>query len=286
MGAILHAVSVPPNGGDTLFADMAAVYDGLDAELRARADALMAVHDFARAFGLDLTDDASAEMRRTYPPARHPVIRTHPETGRRLVYVNRFFVDSHRRARRGRHRRTDRRAVRPGRRARVPVSVPVAGPLGRVLGQPGGAALRLLRLLARRAHHGTCLDRRRCATLIGPAARPPAARAPGRLPGAPGAHLRRHISIWTSGRHRNGPRTPVPPRDGLRARSSCIQVTGRVDLESRTMRGTSRKSVRQYRGRTWRSRPAGNLRCWPRRRSRPVGRTRPRCAGTGRGSST
>ena len=93
MGAILHAVSVPPNGGDTLFADMAAVYDGLDAELRERADPLVAVHDFARAFGHDLDAGAKAEMRRTYPPARHPVIRTHPETGRRLVYVNRFFVD-------------------------------------------------------------------------------------------------------------------------------------------------------------------------------------------------
>ncbi len=92
MGAILHAVSVPPTGGDTLFADMAAVYDGLSDELRERADQLVAVHDFSRAFGGDLEDAAKLEMRQQYPPVRHPVIRTHPETGRRLVYVNRFFV--------------------------------------------------------------------------------------------------------------------------------------------------------------------------------------------------
>ncbi len=93
MGAILHAVSVPPSGGDTLFADMAAIYDGLPDDLRTRVDDLVAVHDFVRAFGHNVDADARNDMRRQYPPVRHPVIRTHPETGRRLVYVNRFFVD-------------------------------------------------------------------------------------------------------------------------------------------------------------------------------------------------
>lgn len=93
MGAILHAISVPQSGGDTLFADMAAIYDGLSQDLRTRVDGLTAVHDFVRAFGHTLDEDARADMRRQYPPVRHPVIRTHPETGRRLVYVNRFFVD-------------------------------------------------------------------------------------------------------------------------------------------------------------------------------------------------
>lgn len=88
------SISVPPTGGDTLFADMAAIYDGLSDELRARVDPLVAVHDFARAFGHNVDSDAREEMRQTYPTVRHPVIRTHPETGRRLVYVNRFFVDS------------------------------------------------------------------------------------------------------------------------------------------------------------------------------------------------
>lgn len=74
-------------------ARLAAIYDGLPDDLRQQVDPLVAVHDFVRAFGHDLDADARAEMRRQYPPVRHPVIRTHPETGRRLVYVNRFFVD-------------------------------------------------------------------------------------------------------------------------------------------------------------------------------------------------
>lgn len=93
MGAMLHAISVPPTGGDTLFADMAAIYDGLSDEARERVDPLIAVHDFTRAFGHTVAKDARDEMRRKYPQVRHPVIRTHPETARRLVYVNRFFVE-------------------------------------------------------------------------------------------------------------------------------------------------------------------------------------------------
>ncbi|MEZ5374801.1 MAG: TauD/TfdA family dioxygenase [Microthrixaceae bacterium] len=94
MGAVLHAVSVPPTGGDTLFCDMAAVYDGLPRETKERIDDLVAVHDYARAFGHNLDAEAKAEMREQYPVVEHPVVRTHPETGRRLLYVNRFFVDS------------------------------------------------------------------------------------------------------------------------------------------------------------------------------------------------
>ncbi|MCU1393937.1 MAG: taurine dioxygenase TauD-like protein [Ilumatobacteraceae bacterium] len=92
MGAILRAVSVPPSGGDTLFADMAALYDGLPQELRDEVDGLVAVHDFTNSFGKGLDAAALAEMQRRYPKVEHPVIRTHPETGRRLMYVNRFFV--------------------------------------------------------------------------------------------------------------------------------------------------------------------------------------------------
>ncbi|MCU1351956.1 MAG: taurine dioxygenase TauD-like protein [Acidimicrobiales bacterium] len=93
LGAVLRAISVPPTGGDTLFADMAAVYDGLPDDLRAEADEAVAIHDFAQVFGHGLTPEALAEMHEQHPPVEHPVVRTHPETGRRLVYVNRFFVN-------------------------------------------------------------------------------------------------------------------------------------------------------------------------------------------------
>jgi taurine dioxygenase len=93
MGAVLHAVEIPPVGGDTLFADMCAAYDGLDGELRAGIDGLRAVHDYSKVFGHAVEAEAREAMRARYPPVEHPVARVHPVTGRRLVYVNRFFTD-------------------------------------------------------------------------------------------------------------------------------------------------------------------------------------------------
>jgi taurine dioxygenase len=93
MGAVLHAVEVPPSGGDTLFADMYAAYDGLDEDLKARVDGMSAVHDFMLAFARQVKPEDREATRAQYPPATHPVIRTHGETGRKLVYVNRGFTD-------------------------------------------------------------------------------------------------------------------------------------------------------------------------------------------------
>jgi len=94
MGAVLHAIEVPPVGGDTLFSDMAAAYDGLSDELKERVEGLVARHDFMKAFGHDLPDDRRAEMRERYPVAEHPVVITHEVTGQKLLYVNRIFTDS------------------------------------------------------------------------------------------------------------------------------------------------------------------------------------------------
>jgi taurine dioxygenase len=93
LGAVLHALEVPPVGGDTLFADMYAAYEGLDPEVRERIDGLTAIHDYVQVFGHGVAEADRQRMRAQYPPARHPVVRTHPGTGRKLVYVNRFFVD-------------------------------------------------------------------------------------------------------------------------------------------------------------------------------------------------
>jgi len=92
MGAILHAIKVPATGGDTLFSDVGAAYDGLGDELRSRVDGMFAIHDFMLAFGLQVSADQRAAMRSKYPLVRHPVIHTHPETGRKVIYVNRFFT--------------------------------------------------------------------------------------------------------------------------------------------------------------------------------------------------
>ena len=93
MGAILHAIQVPAVGGDTLWADMYAAYEGLGDDLRARADGLDAVHDFMRSFGRSVPADQQAAMRERFPMVVHPVVCTHAETGRRHLYGNRNFVD-------------------------------------------------------------------------------------------------------------------------------------------------------------------------------------------------
>jgi taurine dioxygenase len=92
MAAVLHAVAVPPSGGDTLFADMYAAYDGLDVETKARIDGLFAVHDHVSSFGHQVPPEQRDEIRAKFPPVEHPVVRTHPETDRKLLYVNRFFT--------------------------------------------------------------------------------------------------------------------------------------------------------------------------------------------------
>jgi taurine dioxygenase len=92
MAAVLHAVAVPPSGGDTLFADMYAAYEGLDVDLRARIDGLVAVHDHVSSFGHQVPPEQREEIRAEFPPVEHPVVRTHAETGRKLLYVNRFFT--------------------------------------------------------------------------------------------------------------------------------------------------------------------------------------------------
>lgn len=91
-GAVLRAVEVPAVGGDTLWADGAAAYDGLPADVRDRIDALAAEHDWRQTFGLGMDPDLVAELAPVFPPSRHPVVRVHPETGRPTLFVNNIFT--------------------------------------------------------------------------------------------------------------------------------------------------------------------------------------------------
>jgi taurine dioxygenase len=92
LGSILRSVEVPPIGGDTLWADMGAAYDLLDDTFRSRIDDLVAFHDFTRAFGRRQPPEVQERMRAKHPTVEHPVVRTHPETGRRTIYVNGSFT--------------------------------------------------------------------------------------------------------------------------------------------------------------------------------------------------
>jgi taurine dioxygenase len=92
LGSMLRAIELPANGGDTLFANMELAYENLDESTRQRIDGLTAVHDFSKVFGGRQSPEKLAEMHETYPPAEHPVVRTHPVTGRRSLYVNAAFT--------------------------------------------------------------------------------------------------------------------------------------------------------------------------------------------------
>ncbi|MEZ5145165.1 MAG: TauD/TfdA family dioxygenase [Acidimicrobiales bacterium] len=92
LGAVLRAVEVPDVGGDTLFADMAAAYQGLDDRVRRRIEGMVAVHDFTLSFGQALSAEDRAAALEQHPPVEHPVVRTHPETGESILYVNAIFT--------------------------------------------------------------------------------------------------------------------------------------------------------------------------------------------------
>ncbi|WP_156688342.1 TauD/TfdA dioxygenase family protein [Mycobacterium sp. Marseille-P9652] len=88
LGSILRARVVPETGGDTLFADMCLAYDRLSEGWKRHVEGLTAEHSIAHSLGVYIDDDTMRAMLKQFPPQTHPVIRTHPETGRKLIYVN------------------------------------------------------------------------------------------------------------------------------------------------------------------------------------------------------
>ena len=91
MGSILRLHTVPETGGDTLFASMYAAYDALSDRLKAYLDGVIAIHDggpnYRHRSAVDGRDD-----KRVFPRAEHPVIRTHPVTGKKAIFVNPVFT--------------------------------------------------------------------------------------------------------------------------------------------------------------------------------------------------
>ncbi|MEU7581287.1 TauD/TfdA family dioxygenase [Streptomyces sp. NPDC041068] len=92
LGAVLQLREVPPFGGDTLWADMAAAYDNLSDAVKERIDGARAVHDFIPGFARFYGPELLAPHQDRFPPVTHPVVRTHPETGRRMLFVNTSFT--------------------------------------------------------------------------------------------------------------------------------------------------------------------------------------------------
>lgn len=86
---VFRVVALPPVGGDTVFASTEAAYERLSAPLQRLCDTLHAVHDESR---LQYPDDANAEERRKRVPALHPVVRVHPVSGRKSLFVNPMYT--------------------------------------------------------------------------------------------------------------------------------------------------------------------------------------------------
>jgi taurine dioxygenase len=92
MGSMLLSKEVPPHGGDTLFASQYAAYDALSPTMQRLLDGLVGIASSAKADVSKtredrIKSDGSAEAKKEYR-AEHPVVRTHPETGRKALYVN------------------------------------------------------------------------------------------------------------------------------------------------------------------------------------------------------
>src|SRR5262252_2795109 len=89
MGSILRAVQLPSAGGDTCFSNMYAAYEALSPTVRSLVDELRAVHDITKPMRKALTGGHTtldlSEMQQRWPPIEHPVVVTHPETGRRAL---------------------------------------------------------------------------------------------------------------------------------------------------------------------------------------------------------
>ncbi|KOG65105.1 taurine dioxygenase [Streptomyces griseoflavus] len=92
LGAVLQLREVPASGGDTMWADMAAAYDNLPQDVKDRIDGATAVHDFLPGFARFYSVERLAPFQEQFPPVEHPVVRRHPETGRRMLFVNTSFT--------------------------------------------------------------------------------------------------------------------------------------------------------------------------------------------------
>jgi taurine dioxygenase len=97
MAAMLHALAIPPEGGNTVFASMYAAYDTLPADLKAQLAGRLAMNSYEPGYGasnvkarIELGAAASSATTRAYA---HPVFRTHPATGKKSIYVNRLMTE-------------------------------------------------------------------------------------------------------------------------------------------------------------------------------------------------
>ena len=90
LGSVLRCLACPPVGGDTMWANMVEAYKHLPDEIKAKIEGLRARHSIEATFGAAMPIERRLALKAQYPDAEHPVVRTHPETGEKVLFVNSF----------------------------------------------------------------------------------------------------------------------------------------------------------------------------------------------------
>jgi|TARA_B110000438_G_scaffold145519_1_gene140085 taurine dioxygenase len=96
LGSILHGVVIPETGGDTMFTSLSAAYESLSESMQTDLEKLSATHDFSYGFKESLKEPGGRErlapMIKNNPPVEHPLVRTHPESRKKGLFVNKLFT--------------------------------------------------------------------------------------------------------------------------------------------------------------------------------------------------
>ena len=90
LGAVLRCLECPPVGGDTVWVNMAQAYEDLSDHIKDTIDGLYARHSIEASFGARMPIEKRHALKAQYPDAEHPVVRTHPETGEKVLFVNSY----------------------------------------------------------------------------------------------------------------------------------------------------------------------------------------------------
>jgi len=89
-GCVLRCIECPPVGGDTIWVDMAKAYDVLPEPIKQQIADLRARHSIEASFGASMPLEKRLTLKAQFPDAEHPVVRTHPDTGEKVLFVNAF----------------------------------------------------------------------------------------------------------------------------------------------------------------------------------------------------
>jgi len=91
-GSVLYGRIIPPWGGDTCWANMELAYEMLEDDVKAEIEDRVAIHSFVKTFGRNMSDQERTRMAEDYPDQKHPIVRTHPVTGAKSLFINRNFT--------------------------------------------------------------------------------------------------------------------------------------------------------------------------------------------------